>query len=361
MLVRLEARDFRNLAPLSWELPAGSHLILGQNGAGKTSLLEAVYLLATTRSFRTSLLTDCRHHDSSSLVVRGEVEDGRRVQLEVQLSGKESQRRLNGQLLGAQVSLADYLAVLPVISWSTQQGQVLSGGPGERRRFLDRGILGSQPKALAVLTRYRQTLRAKRQLLLTGGNGISAWNELLAESGAELIRLRAAYVAELTAAAREIAEQHPLGFQVMLRYHCSPRNGEEGSAAIFAELSRSEDKERKAGQPLLGPHRDELEILWSDHPLRRVASAGERKALGLILLLAQGGVLKKVGRQPLYLLDDLDSELDSERLAVLWRAFRQAEQTLVSSNRAEVWQALALDHRWHCTAGRLLPGRDSPS
>ncbi len=115
-------------------------------------------------------------------------------------------------------------------------------------------------------------------------------------------------------------------------------------------------RERLLQQPILGPHRDDLSIRWDGYELRRVASAGERKALGLALLAAHGRILADVGRDPVYLLDDADTELDQDRLTALWGMFSSAGQLFATSNRPEVWKRIRVDHPWRCEAGSLLEG-----
>lgn len=354
MLAQLSARAFRNLEPLSWQLEGGAHLILGPNGAGKTSLLEAIYLLATTRSFRTSQVADCQRCDAAEgFHLSAEVEGQRRVQLDLSLTERRLRRRsVNGQ----QTSLAEHLAVLPVVCWTADRAAVFSGGPGERRRLIDRGLLGVKPGTLDVISRYRQTLQEKRQLLAQGGAGLEPWNQLLAETAARLIRLRSAYVEQLGKALDGVLALCRLDIPgVVLRYRPSPTGGVEGSLAIAEELSRLKQRERQLRQPLVGPHRDELEILWADQAIRRIASAGERKMLGLALLIAQGHVLSAAGKEPLYLLDDADTELDEQRLRDLWVAFQPIGQLLATSNRPEVWKKIEFDHLWHCAQGCLQP------
>lgn len=353
MLAQLAARGFRNLEPLSWQLEDGAHLILGPNGAGKTSLLEAIYLIATTRSFRTSQLADCQRHDvGEGFHLSAEVTGRRRVQLELSFAERRSDRSVNGE----QTSLAEHLAVLPVVCWTASQVAIFSGGPGERRRLIDRGVLGVKPTALDVISRYRRTLQEKRQLLARGGAALEPWNQLLAETASRLIALRSAQVEQLGKALSDVLDRSRLDLPaVVLRYRSSPACGIDGSAAIAAELDRLQQRERQQRQPLIGPHRDELEILWADQTMKRVASAGERKALGLALLIAQGKLLSAAGKEPVYLLDDADTELDEKRLQDLWIAFHPVGQLLATSNRPEVWKKIDFDHFWHCEQGRLRP------
>src|SRR5579864_1239684 len=285
------------------------------------------------------------------------------------------------------------------------------GGPGRRAG-------GAAP--LETLGRYREALRQKRELLARNGTGIEIWNELLAATAAEVIRLRAAYVAalrielaavltevgevrEITAGGAEAAASafppsgvpaaeallfgganagaaasiaspgshlggHPGSYpaaaaslrlaDIELRYQPSPPQGLEGAAAIAAVLDKAVERERRRQQPLLGPQRDELEILWNGHELRRVASAGERKALSLLMLAAHGRVVEAAGRQPIYLLDDADAELAPPSVAAVWSVFARrvaatGGQLFASSNRPQVWLTLDVDTLWQMEKGVL--------
>lgn len=356
MFSQLTAENFRNLEPLDWRPGAGSHLLLGGNGAGKTSLLEAVYVLATTRSFRAAQISDCVRHGSHSFHLRGEVETDRRSTLDVGWIGAGGQRvRL---VNGKATPLSEHLAVLPVVAWTTAEAEVLVGAPKSRRRFLDRGMVGIRPSALEVLGRYREALRHKRELLAREEAGIEIWNELLATTAADVIAQRNLYVERLKVElATVLAEAAASGLglpPIDLSYRPSPARGLEGAEAIAEGLERVADRERRRQLPLLGPHRDELEILWGGHELRRVASAGERKSLSLLLLAAHGRVLETAGRLPLYLLDDVDAELAVPTLSAVWKVFSGARQLVASSNRPQVWLTLEVGRLWEMERGRLI-------
>jgi DNA replication and repair protein RecF len=351
VLTHLAARDFRNLEPLSWRPAAGSHLLLGGNGAGKTSLLEAAYVLATTRSFRASQIADCTRHGAGSFHVQGEVETDRRSTLEVGWVDGQRVRSLNGRV----TPLAEHLAVLPVVAWTAAaEAEVLVGAPKARRRFLDRGVVGLRPAALEVLGRYREALRQKRDLLLGEGAGIEIWNEMLAATAADVIAQRQRYVERLKAQLAGVLAASGLAFPpIEIHYRPSPVNGFEGQEVIAEALDRIADNERRRQIPLLGPHRDELEILWGGHEIRRVASAGERKSLSLMLIAAHGRVMDEVGRRPLYLLDDMDAELAPPTVAAVWDVFKKESQLFATSNRPQVWLTLEVAMIWEVERGEL--------
>jgi DNA replication and repair protein RecF len=351
VLAQLEAEGFRNLEPLDWRPGAGSHLLLGGNGAGKTSLLEAAYCLATTRSFRAAQIADCVRHGEAAFHLRGEVETDRRTALEVSWVEGTRVRRVNGKA----TPLSEHLAVLPVVAWTTAEAEVLVGAPKARRRFLDRGVLGLRPAALEVLGRYREALQQKRGLLVRDETGIEIWNELLATLAAEVIGLRHQYVERLKAELEQVIRASGLPLPpVSLAYRPSPAAGLEGAEAVAQSLERVAERERRRQLPLLGPQRDDLEIVWEGHEIRRVASAGERKALSLLLLAAHGRVIESAGRQPLYLIDDADAELAVPTLQAVWKVFSGARQLLATSARPQVWLGLDVGRIWEMERGRLI-------
>lgn len=353
VLTQLKTRGFRNLEPLTWRVPPGRHLLLGSNGAGKTSVLEAIYTLATTRSFRAPRVSVCVRHGEEAFALEAEVEEERRWRLEVAWSRGDGLVRA---VDGSPSTLAGHLGVLPVVAWTADEGEVVTGEPALRRRFLDRGVVGTRPGALAALSRYRQTLDQKRELLSSGAplGPVAPWNELLAEAAAELIAARAHYVARLSEHLRQVVVEADLGLpEIGLRYRPSPKRGEAGVSAIREVLDRVAARERAVGFALVGPQRDDLEILWGGQPVRSVASAGERKATSLLLSAAHGRVLEAAGRRPLYLLDDVDAELAPDTLEGVWRCFSRVGQMVATSNRSAVWETREVDRVWTVANGRL--------
>jgi DNA replication and repair protein RecF len=308
-------------------------------------------VVATTRSFRAAQLADCVRHGSPSFRLHAEVDTDRRSSLAVAWVDSKRERSLNGKVS----PLAEHLAALPVVAWTSAEAEVLIGAPKARRRFMDRGIVGSRPAALELLGRYREALRQKRGLLLQDGAGIEIWNELLASLAAEVIRLRHDYVETLRGTLLAVLEQSGLPFPpVELRYRPSPASGLEGAESIADSLDAIAERERRRQLPLLGPHRDELEILWGGHDIRRVASAGERKALSLLLLAAHGRAVEAAGRNPVYLLDDADAELAPLSHAAVWRVFQHdPRQIFASSNRPQVWLTLEVGKVWEMEKGKL--------
>ena len=338
MIERFSCRDFRNLEPLDWRPAPGRQVVVGANGAGKTSLLEALYLLATSRSFRGARPAECCRRGAAGFFLEAEITGERRAGLGVGWSPESGlERRLNGK----EASLAQHLAAQPVVAWTAADVDLLDGPPLGRRRLLDQGVVAERPGALEVLARYRQALEQKRRLLAEGLTGLRPWNELLAAAAAELVALRRRQARRLGEALTVVLEAGGLDLGgVELRYLPSLDPGEGGAEAILARLEEARDGERRQRRPLLGPQRDDLEVLWQGRGLRRAASAGEKKLLGLALTAARGRLLGGAGRQPVFLLDDADGDLDRRRLEAAWGLFGEASQLVATSHRPEAWEAV---------------------
>ena len=243
---------------------------------------------------------------------------------------------------------------LPVICWSARDLLVIEGGPRDRRRFLDQGVVGRQPAAVEVLSRYRRALEQKRELLRQGAGGLEAWNELLAEAASEMINRRTSFVEVLASSLESIISQSGIDLPaVRLRYLPSPAVGDATPQRLFEVFESRAEREREERRVLVGPHRDELEICWSGVEISRVASAGEKKLVGILLCAARGHVLSEVGRQPIVLLDDVDAELDGERLLAAWRLFESAPQIVATTCHATVPDILSKARIWHLESGSI--------
>ena len=201
ILNKIEAERFRNLESLSLELDPGLTVIHGENAQGKTSLLEAVYLVATGRSFRTRRLEEVVSWEGGPARVAGEVSHRLgKSRLAVTVEG--NQRRLLAE--GAEVELDEFLGRLDVVDLTAERMRVVHGAPDERRRFLDRGALSLRASYLHDLGRYRRTLANRNALVRRGGpldplreTELDAWDEKLVEAAAALHRERRSYAEAL--------------------------------------------------------------------------------------------------------------------------------------------------------------------
>lgn len=262
-------------------------------------------------------------------------------------------RRLNDKT----APLVEHLRVLPVVAWTDADRDLLTGPPALRRRFADQGIVAGRPATLEVLARYRQALAGKRVLLVEGRGAIGPWNEVLAGATSEIMQLRRDYIERLSAEFAAVVAFSGLSLPpVEFRYRPSVQIDEVSPELVLDTFESLENREREKGRPLIGPHLDDVEILFDGRGIHRVGSAGERKVLGLLLAAARGRLLAAVRRDPIYLLDDADSELDTSRLEAVYGVFSAARQVLLSSNRPEAWEVAKGATRWRLEEGRIGSG-----
>lgn len=259
-------------------------------------------------------------------------------------------RRLNDRT----APLVDHLRVLPVVAWTDADRDLLTGPPALRRRFIDQGIVAEKPSTLEILARYRQALTGKRILLVERRKAIGPWNEVLAGAASEIMNLRRDYIERVSTEFAAAVTLSGLSLPpVELRYRPSIEREDISEEVVLATFENFERRERDKGRPLVGPHLDDVEVLFDGRGIRRVGSAGERKVLGLLLAAARGQLLRAANREPIYLLDDADTELDTGRLEAVFGVFVAAKQLLISSNRAEVWGMADGAIRWRFEEGDL--------
>jgi len=345
-LSEIQVDRLRNLEAVRLDLRGSLTLIAGRNGQGKTSLLEAVYLLGTGRSFRTRITEELVAWDGGPLRVAGRVES--RVgttRLEVTIG--DGVRRLAAD--GGARELEAYIGRLAVVDLTAERMNVVRGGPEERRRFLDRGVVGLRPSYLRSLGEYRKVLQQRNALLRASADRASpgaaaqldAWDERLVAAGAELHLRRREYVTaldgRLDGPARALFGS---GKGPRLVYRPSPPCQEnvdiQGFIDDFASrLRRTRDGDQIHGHTGLGPHRDELLVELDGVDLRRYGSAGQVRAAMVALKLGKLALLQKeMGEAPLFLMDDFDSHLDEIRAAALAEFLHQEGfQTLVATSK----------------------------
>src|SRR5215813_11836154 len=341
-LKRLEATNFRNLTG-AIEFSPGLNLIYGANAQGKSSWLEAVYLLATTKSFRTSHPKEVVTHDSGEAVLRGSVARGALTKdLQLLIAENAKQTFVNGK----REAVTRYLGNLNAIAFTADEMEVVRGAPEARRRFLDRGIFFTLPAYLGTLNEYNRVLKQKNALLREASEAddplkfhdlIQPWNDQLVALGSEIHQARVNHVDQLR------AHLNPDLFQaeaITIRYKSSLEG--RGDLGDYANLLRERlglrlKNEIAAGYSLVGPHRDDLEILSDGYETARFGSSGQQRSALLILDIAQMSVYYQVFEEyPIFLIDDLDAELDRTRIEILLNFLDGRSQTIVSTSKRTI-------------------------
>jgi DNA replication and repair protein RecF len=358
ILDRITTENFRNLVSAEVELHPQSNILVGRNGQGKTNLLEAIYFLATTKSFRTSRVASLFRFSEPNVFVSGLLRrDGLAKTLSVGLESGEAKRRVL-MINGEKVTLPAYLNAMSVFAYSSARLEVIRGTPEERRRFLDRGIASINPAYLEQLTRYTRVLKQRNALLAEialrrqAVSSLDAWDNELMVAATVVHKARAAYANDLSLVFEEIVAQH--------RYHVTGVTMAY-KPSMTEELAKHRREELRARMSLVGPQRDVLDFLVDGRPAAEVLSGGEQKMIVLFLKFAKLELFRRRHDDaPLFLLDDVDAELDLEILQSLLSRLPVSTQVFATSAKEAFLAALEAGphRRLSLENGRVTASRD---
>ncbi len=324
-LGRLTVRDFRNIAAAELAFPADGVVIVGDNGQGKTNLVEAIAYLRLQRSLRGARDRDLIRFDAAAFHIAAELAGvaAHRATVGVDRAGRKKVTLDGGQ----PERLTDALDALPSVSFSPRDVDLIAGAPAERRRYLDITLALTSPAYLHALRRYRaalvrrnaalrETAKHERRARRADHASVAAWEPALAEQGAVLVEARRRWVEErgalFTARCAEIGE----AAAATLRYTGSAAESADPRAALAEQLERQRDIDLRRGLTHAGPHRDDLLLLLDGRDLRTVGSAGQQRTAAIVLRMLESAThAEAAGVTPVLLLDDPFAELDRRRTA----------------------------------------------
>jgi DNA replication and repair protein RecF len=353
-LAHVRLRDFRNYTRLETDFSPGFHLILGNNAQGKTNLLEAVYLMATLRSFRGVGSAQMVRFGQKGYFIGGTVCGQAEHQVKIYWSARERNLNLDGHPVR---KLAEYLGVLRAVVFCTEDLQLVKGTGRIRRRFLDLLLSQTFPTYLPLLQRYAEAVRSRNALLKRHAidevalDGFS--NELI-RLGEELIKQRRHLVPRLSELAK-IAYRQISNDAEELRLEYLPSVKQD----FTVELAQSRARERSYHLTLIGPHRDDLQLFLNGRPAAQFGSEGQKRSLAIALKMAQAEYLTGIhGSPPVLLIDDVMGELDVKRrsglLPLLHRAHHARGQVFMTATEENWPSELGRElHRWEVKGGTL--------
>ena len=348
-LKSISLRGFRNLEPTSVDFAEGSNYLFGPNGAGKTNLLEAIHYLAIGRSFRRCPDADMLGFGRDVLAVSGTDESGDTA--EIRFDGREKRILRNNIPVE---KLSEYFGWLPVVVLLLEDIELVKGAPGIRRNFLDVAIAkaeGGRRKTgdgrrseeqsyIALTGEYRRAVSQYNRLLERSGasrepvaDQLSAWEEELVLSGVPVYEARLAKVGGLL----ENAARHYdrlAGHGAVFSYRSSIGESSDLAAAFRQRLAATRERARALGHAVVGPHRDDIRISRGDRELRKFGSVGEQRLAGIALRLAEADMILSAGRQrPVFLLDEVASELDEQRSRMVLAMVAERGQMVYAAAR----------------------------
>jgi len=353
-LAHLRLRDFRNYARMDVDFSPGFHLLLGNNAEGKTNILEAIYLVATLRSFRGVGSAQMVRHGQkgyfvgSTIVAQGEHET------RMYWSLRERSLSLDAQAVR---KITDYIGVLRTVVFCTED-LLLVKGPGRgRRRFLDLLLSQTLPGYLPLLQRYALALRSRNALLrqpIQDPAALESFSREVISLGNQIMRHRRELLPQFLPLARQAhARIASAAEELSLAYAPSVRND------FAVELAQSQSRERVYRATLVGPHRDEVQILLNDRSASQFGSEGQKRTVAIALKMAQAEYLTTIhGTPPVLLIDDIMGELDLTRrsglVPLLERAHLAHGQVFMTATEENWPQELGRDlQRWTVQDGAV--------
>ena len=370
VLRSLALRDYRNLVRLDLTFPPSGVVVIGENGQGKSNLLEAIYYLHLLRSVRGARDADVVQFGAPGFHIAARAEGGghREVTAGFERIGKRKRVKLGGV---EPQRLSDALGALPCVLFSPADVELVSGAPSARRRYLDILLALSSRPYLTALQRYRHALAqrnaALRELARHDGGAhdrVAVWEAPLAEHGAVLWCERVAWAANAAPrfadACARIGERAPVAMRYLTSLDPSTHDVRAVSAALAHGLAQRRALDVRRGITHTGPHRDDLTLTLDGREMRAFGSAGQQRTAAIALRLLESETLReRLGMTPLLLLDDPFAELDARRSASILELLAKdgMGQTMLTVPReSDIPPALTQLQRWSIAGGVVDAG-----
>lgn len=354
-LINFSVRSFRNLADDTYHFGETTNVVLGANGAGKTSLLEAVVVLGNLRSFRATSLRPAVRHGEGAFNLCGTVASGGRTHRLEQVVdvGPPVTRSLSVD--GAAVEIEQYLQYLPIFTITGHDRELIEGSPDARRALLDRFVFLCRPAHLEELRTYRRALRQRNAALVVGAteSELAAWEGPLAAAAARVVVARhrgcevliRLFLQVLNELSTEGSPHVELGYRS--EPWCDPSEGTERVEDLYRQrYNETRTRDRQMGFTVDGPHRHDLSLKTDGRSVRHVLSSGQTKRVAAALKLATLAQVEKERNEHFpVIIDDVDAELDGAALKLLVQRLGSDRQLFLSSTSERVAELAGPDGR----------------
>ncbi len=328
-LVKLQTQHFRNLSSAPVSFSPSFNLLYGTNGSGKTSVLEAIGYLGLGRSFRVSRHQAVVSHGEQQLTVFGGLDRGlasepgandgqpvaHRLGIARDVTRKETTLRVDGEGVRSLSALAMHL---PVSVIDPGVFDIVAGGPGKRRQFLDWAVFHVEPSFASVWQQCQRVTSQRNQTLRNGRLDealLRVWDSQYAALSDRITAARQTTFERFKQAFDSLVQQVEVGWTQGLKLEFYP--GWDTSKALVDILGSHRDQERRMGHTLYGPNRADIRLKFQGRPVAETFSRGQQKTLVILMKIAQGMVLSELGKQVTFLLDDINAELDVGHRAML--------------------------------------------
>ena len=328
ILRQISILNYKNITQAELQLSPKMNCFIGQNGEGKTNVLDAVHFLSLCKSMTTSQDSLCIRHGEDLAVLQGQYEREDGVTEDISLGMKRGQKKVLKRNQKAYQRMAEHIGLIPLVVVSPLDQMLIAGGSEERRRFMDVVLSQTNRPYLDALMNYNKALAQRNALLkqedpAPDAELLSLWEEEMARHGQLIYETRAQYVAEFMPLFQQFYSRISQGReQVELTYVSHAQRG-----PLLEVIQRDRHKDLAVGYSLHGTHKDDLEMTLGGFPIKREGSQGQNKTFLIALKLAQFDFLRRTGSRttPLLLLDDIFDKLDSERVEQIVRLVSEAD------------------------------------
>lgn len=353
----LELKNYRNYDELSMDFSKGTNLLYGDNAQGKTNILEAIYLGATTKSHRGSKDRELIKFHENESHIRIQYEKQEIVhQLDMHLKKSKSKGAAIDRIPIRRSS--DLLGQIPVIFFSPEDLKIVKNGPSERRKFLDIELSQMERLYLYQLTNYNKILMQRNNLLKQIRfqkdliETLEPWDIQLVKYGSEIIRYREKFIKHLNETIQETHKKLTGGKEHMLLEYDKNVTYDE----FLTEIGRKREKDLKYSTTNAGPHRDDICFRVNDIDIRKFGSQGQQRTAALSLKLAQIRLMTEIMKEsPILLLDDVLSELDSNRKIYLLESIKDTQTIITCTGLDEfIDQHLPIERMFQIKAGKIV-------
>lgn len=348
---QISLKDYRNYELCHVELSEKLNLIIGDNGQGKTNLLESVYICGFGKSFRTSKDMEWMRLGSQATFIRLEFEKmGQTSQIDIRLlSNRKKEVKVNGVHLS---KMSELIGHMNLVLFSPEDLKLVKESPGERRRFIDRELSHISPAYCHILMKYHRTLdqrnSALKKMQMTRKIDkamLEIWDETLADLGANLIMRREVFITRLAELSQSIHHQITEGKEnLVVKYICSLNTKNLSKydtikSDFIDSLSKNHEKDVERGYTTTGPHRDDLGLSINGQDTRVFGSQGQQRTAALALKLSEIEIIhEELGEYPILLLDDVMSELDAHRQNFLIKTFEKVQTIVTTTEVGQLYQ-----------------------
>ncbi len=335
-LQQLQAQGLRSFSECELSFSPGINVIYGDNGAGKTSILEGISVLSSGKSFRTSKVSNIITNGQAELVLFGEVSNLEQIiHLGAQIGPGLKELRLNREKVNKWSELAKNL---PVLELHPESYLLITGGPVERRKFLNWGMFHVEQNYIAIWKSYYRALRHRNALLKSersfNSSELTGWEKLIAEEARKIDGMRDNYINKLNQILNDKYLSYVLSGTGAVKYLNENYRNED----LCQLLLENRDNDIKRGYTSIGPHRVDISFVYEDFNVAKHLSRGQTKLFGAAVMSSQVDILKSSGLDALILVDDLDAELDETSSKKMFELLQENNvQTFVSSLTKPPW------------------------